>query len=108
MPLEGKINDKASNDWLKIKKEKYRDSKIALVLNFEKTCGDTWDVSKIKDRDNEIAKLKEKNDKNLNNEQDILSAKKTLASSVINLININNTNSEKSEYIGNLKKIMIF
>lgn len=57
LPLEGKINDKASNDWLKLKKDKYKESKISLVLNFEKTCGDTWSVEKIKKRDEEILKI---------------------------------------------------
>ena len=57
LPLEYKINAKASNDWLKIKRGKYKDSKIALVLNFEKSCGDTWNIEKIKKRDAEILDL---------------------------------------------------
>lgn len=54
LPLEYKINAKASNDWLKIKRGKYRESEISFVLNFEKLCGDTWNIEKIKKRDVEI------------------------------------------------------
>ena len=57
LPLENRLNAKASNDWLKIKKDKYKDSQISLVLEFAKKVGDTWDVKKIIERDSEILSI---------------------------------------------------
>lgn len=55
LPIEKKLNIKASNDYFSKKKEKYKDSKIQIVKNMGNANYKKWSIKKIDSRDKELA-----------------------------------------------------
>ena len=55
LPIEKKLNIKASNDYFSKKKEKYRDSNIQIVKNMRNANYKKWNIKKIDSRDKELA-----------------------------------------------------
>lgn len=56
LPIEKKINIKASNDYFTKKKEKYEDSLIQIVKNMGKSNEKKWGIKKIDSRDKKVTK----------------------------------------------------
>lgn len=55
LPLEKKLNISASNNYIDKKKEKYRDSKIAISSKFGNSSLTEWNLDNIADKDTKIA-----------------------------------------------------
>lgn len=56
LPLEKKLNIQANNNYLNEKKNKYRESKIALCQNLGKSSLDEWNLENIAENDIKVCK----------------------------------------------------